>query len=351
MTLCHILMKPLKKNEMESGYSEEGLHQLTENKKFNPQLPFSRQEFITSKPRKQQGMSISGFQPKLQLIINENQFNSIDQQGSYILKPSPDNYPFLAENEHATMRVMAELGFDVPANGLFPFSNESTEKELAFVIKRFDRDENSKPIHQEQLDGAMNIKEKYGKIKSDDEQYISYERVAKFILQHTEKNLALQRELFRRIVYAYLLANNDLHLRNFSLLYPKNSVPKLAPIYDFVSVAPYSEVFNSALLALPLLEKEEGNQTLAHGFHTQYGEYIGDDFIKFGENIGLNKKVILQKLIPEIIKEKEKVESIYQRSFMTQPHIETVLKTYHKRLQLLKIVDEPSLSQIEALSS
>ncbi|OOF61615.1 type II toxin-antitoxin system HipA family toxin [Rodentibacter sp. Ppn85] len=322
--------------------SEEGLQQLTGNKNFNPQLPFSRQDFLTTKPKKQQGMSISGFQPKLQLIINENQFNSIDQQGNYILKPSPDNYPFLAENEHATMRVMAELGFEVPVNRLFPFASESAEKELAFVIKRFDRDKHNNPIHQEQLDGAMNIQEKYGKIKSDDEQYISYERVAKFILQHTEKNLALQRELFRRIVYAYLLANNDLHLRNFSLLYPKNSVPKLAPVYDFVSVTPYNEAFNSALFALPLLKKEEGNQTLAHGFNTQYGKYIGDDFVEFGENIGLNKRVILQKLIPEIIK--EKVESIYQRSFMPKTHIAIVLKTYHKRLQLLKILDEPSLS-------
>lgn len=342
MSLCHILMKPLKKQEVQSGYSEVGLYQLTGNKKFHPQLPFSRQDFITNKPKKQKGMSISGYQPKLQLIIENNQFNSINQQGSYILKPSPEDYPFLAENEHATMRVMIELGFEVPANGLFPFTDESQEKELAFVIKRFDRNENGKPIHQEQLDGAMNIKEKYGKIGQDNEQYISYERIAKFILKHTENNLALQRELFRRIVYAYLLANNDLHLRNFSLLYSKNRTPKLAPIYDFVSVAPY-DVFNSALLALPLLEKEEGNQTLAHGFNTQYGEYIGDDFIEFGENIGLNKKVIIQKLIPEILKEKEKVESIYQHCFMPQQHIEIVLKTYRKRLQLLSVFNEPSL--------
>lgn len=341
MNLCRILMKPLKPQEV--GYSEEGLYQLTGNKKFNPQLPFSRQEFVMNKPKKQQGMSISGYQPKLQLIIENNQFNSIDQQGSYILKPSPEDYPSLAENEHATMRVMAELGFDVPANGLFPFTEESEETELAFVIKRFDRDENGKAIHQEQLDGAMNIKEKYGKIGQDNEQYISYERVAKFILKHTENNLAVQRALFRRIVYAYLLANNDLHLRNFSLLYPKSGAPKLAPVYDFVSVAPYSSVFNNALLALPLLEKEEGNQALAHGFNTQYGEYIGDDFIEFGENIGLNRNVIRQILIPEIIKEKEKVENVYRHSFMPQAHIEMVLKTYLKRLHLLNIIDEPAL--------
>ena len=152
------------------GYSTEGLHYLTGNKHFNPELPFSRQEFITVKPKKQQGMSISGFQPKLQLIIEEDHFDSVNQQGNYILKPSPEEYPFLAENEHATMRVMKELGFDVPENGLVSFAGEENQKEFAFVIKRFDRDEQQKAIHQEQLDGAMNIRDKYGKIGADNEQ-------------------------------------------------------------------------------------------------------------------------------------------------------------------------------------
>lgn len=61
-----------------------------------------------------------------------------------------------------------------------------------------------------------------------------------------------------------------------------------------MSVSPYPEIFNSTLLALPLLAREEGNATLAKGFNTQYGEYIGDDFVEFGENIGLNKNVIIQ---------------------------------------------------------
>ena len=343
MSFCRILLKPLKKNEALSGYSTEGLHYLTGNKNFNPELPFSRQEFITVKPQKQQGMSISGFQPKLQLIINDDHFDSVNQQGNYILKPSPEEYPFLAENEHATRRIMKELGFDVPENGLVSFAAEENQKEFAFVIKRFDRDEQQKPMHQEQLDGAMNIRDKYGKIGADNEQYVSYEQIAKFILQHTENHLAQQREIFRRIIYAYLLGNNDLHLRNFSFIYPKNSHPKLAPIYDFVSVSPYPEIFNSTLLALPLLAREEGNATLAKGFNTQYGEYIGDDFVEFGENIGLNKNVIIQKLIPEITQEKEKVERIYSQSFMSQAHIDCVLKTYLKRLTLLNVLNEPEL--------
>ena len=343
MSFCRILLKPLKKNEVLSDYSTEGLHYLTGNKHFNPELPFSRQEFITVKPKKQQGMSISGFQPKLQLIIEEDHFDSVNQQGNYILKPSPEEYPFLAENEHATMCVMKELGFEVPENGLVFFADAENQPEFAFVIKRFDRDEQQKAIHQEQLDGAMNIRDKYGKIGADNEQYVSYERIAQFILRHTENHLAQQREIFRRIIYAYLLGNNDLHLRNFSFIYPKNSYPKLAPIYDFVSVSPYPEVFNSMLLALPLLVREEGNDAIAKGFNTQYGEYIGDDFVEFGENIGLSKNVIIQKFIPEITQEKEKVERIYSQSFMPQSHIDCVLKNYRKRLALLNVLNEPEL--------
>ena len=73
------------------------------------------------------------------------------------------------------------------------------------------------------------------------------------------------------------------------------------------------------------------------------GEYIGDDFVEFGENIGLNKNVIIQKLIPEITQEKEKVDQIYSQSFMPQAHIDCVLKTYLKRLAFLNVLNEPEL--------
>lgn len=337
MNFCRISLIPL--NEREVQYSKAGLLALIGDVHFNPILPFSRQDFIVDLPVKQQGMSISGYQPKLQLIIQNGQFQTINQQGDYILKPSPEDYPFLAENEHATMSVMRELGFNVPPNGLFPFQSEN-ESEFAFVIKRFDRD-NGNFIHQEQLDGAMNIAEKYGKICSDNEQYVSYERVAKFILAHTEDNLVQRQELFRRVVYAYLLGNNDLHLRNFSLIYHKNGKTELAPIYDFVSVVPYKAIFDSALLALPLLEKEEGGGGLAHGFNTQYGEYIGQDFIEFGENIRLSRRLIEQRLLPQLWKEQTIVENVYQRSFMPSEHKNSVLNNYRRRLKLMSVIDEP----------
>ena len=286
-------------------------------------------------------MSISGYQPKFQLTFENGQFNSVGQQGTFILKPSPADYPYLAENEHATIQVMRALGFNVLANGLIAFKKENEEEtaEYAYLIKRFDRDDFGNPIHQEQLDGAMSIAEKYGKIGNDDEQYISYERIVKFILKHIENNLIIKQDLFRRIVYAYLLGNNDLHLRNFSLIYTKRGKAYLAPIYDFVLVAPYKEVFNH-ILALPLLEKEEGGKELAHGFNTKYGEYIGQDFIEFGEAIGLSRKLLIEKMLPKFIKEQKIVKEIYQRSFVAPEHQEIILRSYMRRLGLLQIIDE-----------
>jgi len=44
------------------------------------------------------------------MVLAQSAFAVIDAQGSYILKPSPEDFPHLAENEHATMHLMARLG-------------------------------------------------------------------------------------------------------------------------------------------------------------------------------------------------------------------------------------------------
>lgn len=190
MTVCRILLTPLKGvEEIASGYSAKGLKALAGSSRMVPQLGFTRSEFIQKLPDRQRGMSISGFQPKLQMVLQNNVFAVVDHLGHYILKPSPDEFPHLAENEHATMSVMARLGFDVPVNGLLPFmpASQQAKPEYAFVIRRFDRDENGEPVHQEQLDAAMNIMEKYGKIGSHGKQFVSYERIAQFLVKKVNR--------------------------------------------------------------------------------------------------------------------------------------------------------------------
>ena len=46
-------------------------------------------------------------------------------------------------------------------------------------------------------------------------------------------------EFLRRIVFSVLIGNADMHLKNWSLLYPDRRTPVLSPAYDLVATLPY----------------------------------------------------------------------------------------------------------------
>ena len=46
-------------------------------------------------------------------------------------------------------------------------------------------------------------------------------------------------ELVRRMTFNTLIGNGDMHLKNWSLIYPDRRNAALAPAYDFVSTIPY----------------------------------------------------------------------------------------------------------------
>ncbi|MEI8634403.1 HipA domain-containing protein [Vibrio sp. PP-XX7] len=167
-----------KSNREQEEYKKGEIKDVLGSNKYQMRLPFTRTEFVTELPKKQKGMSISGYQPKLSLAINEkNELGIVHDKSLFILKPSPVAFPYLAENEHATMLVMKMLGFDIPPFGLVRFRDDEPDSERAFIIRRYDRlKAGEEAIHQEQLDAAMNVHEKYGKIKDDAEGYVSYER-------------------------------------------------------------------------------------------------------------------------------------------------------------------------------
>jgi serine/threonine-protein kinase HipA len=338
MSNCRVTLISLDgKKEHQPGYSLQGIKFLVGKTDVNLQLPFTRREFITEQPKKQKGMSISGYQPKLSLRIVNNQFKVVETFGTYILKPSPEEYPHLAENEHAIMSVMRNLNFEVPPFALVPFQQDSDDSkvEYAFIIKRFDRnDEDQSKVHQEQLDGAMGINEKYGKV--DNIQTVSYEKACQFLIENIDISLPFKRELFKRIMYAYLLGNNDLHLRNFGIVMPSEEKNKIAPIYDFVSTAPYLDTFADCYMALPLLKIEENDNKLAAGFNTKHGQYIGFDFIAFGKGIGLSSKLVI-KIISDAVKKKDIVIDTIESSFMSVEHQKEIIRCFNQRFNCLEV--------------
>ncbi len=323
-------------NREQVEYKKGEIKTLLGSNKFQIQLPFSRAEFVTELPKKQQGMSISGYQPKLSLAINEdNQLGVVENKALFILKPSPEEFPNLAENEHATMLVMKFLNFDAPPFGLVRFNGQNEENELAFIIRRYDRlNAGDEAIHQEQLDAAMGVAEKYGKIKGDTEGYVSYEQACKFLINKVDGSLKFKKELFNRILVAYFLGNNDLHLRNIGLLLPEQEPTQLAPVYDYVSIAPYpGYIANESALALPLLASEEGDNCNTSGYQS-HCTYTGYDFLTFAQNIGLKPK-LATKMINDLCAKQDAILDIYRNSFMPKEHVEKVAEWILSRTHYL----------------
>jgi serine/threonine-protein kinase HipA len=54
-------------------------------------------------------------------------------------------------------------------------------------------------------------------------------------------------EFVRRLVFSAAIGNADMHLKNWSLIYPEGRKPRLAPAYDFVSTIAYIEDRKMAL--------------------------------------------------------------------------------------------------------
>lgn len=338
---CLIGLHALKAADRNSGMCKKEAEEL-----FGPgttvrQLSFTRREFITDKPAEQKGMSISGAQPKLSVRIDRSGSLIVTpENGEYILKPSPEAYPGLAANEHAIMLCMASLNFSIPKFGLIPFMPEREESppELAFIIKRYDR-ENGIKIHQEQLDGAMEIADKYG--YREGKQAISYERAAKFLIERVDSSLLAKYDIFDRVVCAYLLGNNDMHLRNIGVMHSAEGKLSLAPVYDFVSVVPYSSSF-SEVLALPLLEKEESDAGIADGLDCAIGEYTGHDFLEFARGMGLNTHLAIKR-VKRITNKLETFLQIIDHSYMIDEDKKRVCAYISRRATLLNLFDLSSL--------
>nr|WP_014343593.1 HipA domain-containing protein [Aliivibrio fischeri]AEY78096.1 hypothetical protein [Aliivibrio fischeri] len=310
------------KNKVQDEYTKAAIIELTGDIDVTMQLPFTKQEFVTDWPAKKGKISPTGQQHKLSLVIENKKFKNVVRDGEYILKPSSDEYPNLAENEHATMLVMKMLGFAIPAFGLIRFKKDTEdEAEKAFIIHRFDRYTDSSSIPQQQLASAMGVGEIYGQIKDDKEKYVSYETVWEFLSTTLNNvNLSVKKDFFCRIFTAYLLNNNDLHLGNFSLLALENDTV-LAPIYDYITVAPYRELYSDRM-ALPLFKFEEGGENQSNGMEW-HSKYTGYDFLQFGKTLGLNEKMT-GNLMDNILKKIPAILSIYQNSYIPNEYYELI---------------------------
>ena len=206
-------------------YSEKGLRMIAPKLTHLNDLPYTAAELRQEAANRAKKLSIQGVQPKLSATISvaKQEFKIVDQFGTYIIKPQNDLFPELPENEDVTMRMAKVFGLDVPFHGMLYAKDGS----LSYFIKRFDRYGKGKKIATEdfaQLTGNTR----------DTKYRFTMEKLVPVIDEFCSFPAIEKADFFKRILFCYVTGNEDMHLKNFSLI-TKNGKTTLAPIYDFLN--------------------------------------------------------------------------------------------------------------------
>ncbi|GAA5135843.1 type II toxin-antitoxin system HipA family toxin [Thalassotalea piscium] len=240
------------------------------------------------------GSSISGVQRKLFMEI-EKGILVPNEQGQYIVKPTPKEFPSLSENEQCIMKLANAIGINTAQCSVIPFENG----ELAYVTKRFDIIQGTSYKHF--IEDGASICQVAPQNKGSDA--LSYERCIKEMVNAFGGGHGGAIAALRLVLFSYLVGNNDLHLKNFSLIKyykPSNKTHLLdgfAPVYDVLSVYPYPEYYTESL-SLSLLESEV--DAVYSSSYESYGYYTLHDFILLAQNFGV-KEQVAQKIVMKII--------------------------------------------------
>jgi serine/threonine-protein kinase HipA len=160
--------------------------------------------------------------------------------GDWIVKLPDPVYPDLPRNEHAVMSLAAAAGIDVPEHWLadrdqieeLPINAWPNGERYAYVIRRFDRDAERRPVH---IEDFAQVRNRY----PQDKYQGNYETVANLI--YRGRDTAGLQEFARRLAFNVLVSNGDGHLKNWSLIYRDPRRPSLSPAYDLVSTLLYRD--------------------------------------------------------------------------------------------------------------
>jgi serine/threonine-protein kinase HipA len=250
----------------QNKYSLAGLKKLSSKLRHLDDLPLDSNGLRQEAMLRAAKLSVQGVQPKLsaRLNIRDQTFDIVDSKAKFILKPQAD-YPELPENEDLTMHLAEAAGFEVPLHGLIFAQDQS----LVYFIQRFDRKGHRKIATEDfaQLAG-----------ESRDTKYAySMEKLVNLVERFCTFPVVEKSELFKRTIFNYLVGNEDMHLKNFSII-STNDIVRLSPVYDFVNST--IVLRDPEELALPLNSKKRGIT------RKMFMEYFGK------ERLGLEQKVI-----------------------------------------------------------
>lgn len=185
--------------------------------------------------------SLAGVQLKFSAVMESSGGLTIPAGGvggSWIVKLPSARFAAVPENEFAMLELARRIGISVPENMLVDVASiqglpqqAHTLGGRALAVQRFDRLPDGKAVHME------DFAQVFGEFPNNKYKFHSYANIASVLWAEIGEDAVL--EFVRRLVFSVVIGNADMHLKNWSLLYPNQRAPALAPGYDFVATLPY----------------------------------------------------------------------------------------------------------------
>ncbi len=244
----------------------------------------------------ERSVAVPGVQAKLSMsLIKKTKENSDTRLtvvgalgGHYIFKPPSEKFPEIPENEHLTMRIAESFGIQVVPSSLFRLLSG----ELSYITKRVDRTQTGSKIHMIDM---FQITEAFDKYRS------SMEKVGKALGSFSSNTLLDKTYYFDLAVFSFLTGNNDMHLKNFSMI-EGSSGWVLSPAYDLLNVA----------IIFP-----EDSEELALTLDGKKKKLKREHFEQLGKSLGLTAKQI-KGTFNRMMKNKLKALDWIDQSFLSE---------------------------------
>jgi serine/threonine-protein kinase HipA len=185
--------------------------------------------------------SLAGVQLKFSAVMEASGGLTIPAGGlggSWIVKLPSARFRAVPENEFAMLELARRVGIIVAENRLVDVASikglpkqAHTLESKALAVKRFDRGRAGGAVHME------DFAQVFGEFPDNKYKFHSYSNIASVLWAEIGEEAIT--EFVRRLVFSVLIGNADMHLKNWSLLYPDRRTPALSPGYDFVATVPY----------------------------------------------------------------------------------------------------------------
>lgn len=248
-------------------------------------IDFENDDDVADAHENMNNMSISGAQEKFSAVIDNGhiRLSRPEEQATFILKPAPFNYNLstrkqIPANEHLTMQIAAQVyGIQTAKNALC-FSRKG---QPVYITKRFDVKPDLTKYPMEDFASVLGMTEQGhdSNFKYDG----NYAQIADAIKAIVPAWMIAMEQFFKLVLFNYLYANEDAHMKNFSLINREGEY-FLAPAYDLINTRIHLESSDLGLKG-GLANDIEQSDVL---FKT--GHLCRLDFERFAVRIGLPHK-------------------------------------------------------------